>query len=87
MSEISVGARDIPVRGLTRNELKGLINSGLNPSVLDMANADGCMDKIFSLVLTEDDIQFLGDLCNSEAVRVFRSILELTYGREDEIKN
>ncbi len=79
--------RDIPVRGLTRRELKEMKKKGLNPATLAAGKAEDAMDYVLALICTKDDLAYLDDQCNAEALAVYRRIMDLTYGRADEEKN
>ncbi|MBA2881833.1 ferritin-like protein [Desulfosalsimonas propionicica] len=86
-NQISVGGRQIEVRGLTRKEVKELAEDGLNLGALPRSLAEQAVDAVFKRVLSQDDTDYLDGLVNAEAVRVYRRIMDLTYGSGEEEKN
>lgn len=85
--EITAGGRDIRVRGLTRREVKQLRGKGLDPGHITAAFAEETMDAVMDMVLEKDDLDFLEDQVNAESLKVFRRILDLTFGKADAVKN
>lgn len=86
-NQISVGGRQIELRGLTRKEVKELAEDGLNLGALPRSLAEQAVDAVFKRVLSQDDMDYLDGLVNAEAVRVYRRIMDLTYGSGEEEKN
>lgn len=85
---VKVGGREITIRGLKRKEVKHLKKEhDINLGNIRLAQAEDAADKVFELVLTPEDIEYLDDQVNAEAVRVFHEIMGATYGKEDEKKN
>lgn len=86
--KIKAGGREIEIRGLKRKEVKQLRQEhGIDLGNLRLAQAEEATDKVFEIVLSPEEIEFLDDQCNAEAVAVFRAIMNATYGREEEKKN
>lgn len=84
---LSAGGREISIRGLTRKEIRKMSTDGLNPGQVTLARSEEAMDHVLGRVLGKADLDFLDDQLNAESIRVYRRILDLTYGRADEEKN
>ena len=76
------------VRGLTRREVRQLQSEdGIDLMDVHAGNATQALDKTLTIVLTEDENQALDDLPHFLFVRIFRAVLQETYGSRDEEKN
>jgi len=84
---VNVGGRDVKVRGLTRAEIKQLAEEGINPGALPASLADTALERVLEMVLDPEDNEYLAPLVYAESVKVYKKIMDLTYGKETEAKN
>ncbi|MCP3943226.1 MAG: hypothetical protein GY710_17300 [Desulfobacteraceae bacterium] len=89
MKTIPIDNRNIPVRPLTRGEIKELKEYGFTifGCAPTLETADESVEKVFNFVLHEDDIKYLDTLPNRNSVAVWKEIIKETYGAEEEEKN
>jgi len=81
--------RQVTLRGLTQNEIKGLSDNGFTTfgPQLNMDNADAGINSALALVLPEEDLRFLGDCENRYTRQVWMSLTKETWGNLEEEKN
>ena len=91
---VDVAARKIPVRGLTRREVREFRNAGMDLNFFPPTKADEVMDWVLLLGVCPGDatghkesLEYLEDIDNAESLKVFRRIMDLTFGRKVEEKN
>lgn len=87
MGKITAGGREMALRGLTRREVRKMREDGIDLGALPMSQADLALDRVLEMVVSAEDLDYLEEQCNSESVRAFRRIMDLTWGREDEAGN
>ena len=87
MREVTYEERTFEVRALKRKEVKELKKDGYVISNLSPANADDCLDRVFSMVFSEEDIKAIDEMPNHAAISLWQDILKETYGAKDEEKN
>lgn len=89
MPTVEIIDRAIEVRGLTRKEVRALEPEGytvMGP-MLNLANANRAVEKVFDLVLSREDIAFLETQPHIQTLKVWREINNETFGSKDEEKN
>jgi hypothetical protein len=87
MRESHYEGRTFEVRALKRKEVKELKKAGFVISNLNPENADDCLDRVFSMVFSPEDIEYIDNMPNHKAIALWRDILKETYGAKDEEKN
>jgi len=86
MRESIYEGRTFEVRALKRKEVKELKKDGFVISNLNPENADDCLDRVFTMVFTAEDIEAIDNMPNHVAIRLWQDILKETYGARDEEK-
>lgn len=96
MRVVTVGKRNLEIRGLTPDEIKKLNKKGLpiyrhgiDVSFLlnDPQLGDRVLDAIYKTILTDKDAAYLKTLGIKQERKVFRAVYSETYGNGDEEKN
>ena len=81
------GGKAFEIRGLRRGEIKTLRKNGFNLSKIDPSEADIVADEIVGMVLDADMQVKADDLLNIEYIKLFKDIMELTFGSPESEKN
>jgi len=87
MREIEIKGNTFECRALTRGEVKALKKRGFNLNHILPKDADDCMDAVFEVVFTADEIKTIDGFAQHEAMKLWNGILRETYGAKDEEKN
>ncbi|RKY07147.1 MAG: hypothetical protein DRP56_06220 [Planctomycetota bacterium] len=85
--EFESGGKTFVIRSLKRKEVKALKNEGFNLYNISADQLDDLIDRIFEIVLTEEEIGAAEDLDNRDAVKIFNQIFRETFGSEKQEKN
>jgi hypothetical protein len=85
--KITLGGRDISFRGLTRREVKRLKADGFNLNNLYPEQLDDAVDAVFSLVMDQEDIDYLDDCVAQDALKAWRAVMDATFGSKAAEKN
>ena len=87
--KVTIGAHDIEIRGLTRGELRGLKENGIDiqklPEIEDVFKRDEEMMKVFEMIGV--DTSSFDDLTPAQTMSLFVKIGQLTFLGEDTAKN
>jgi len=87
--KVTIGAHDIEIRGLTRGELRGLKENGIDiqklPEIEDVFKRDEEMMKVFETIGV--DTSSLDDLTPAQTMGLFVKVGQLTFLGEDTVKN
>ena len=96
MIKVQIGGTEIEVRALTGKEILALKAEGVPISrlgfdatklALDLDKADEAMEKVFDIILTDEQRPGLDELGNDEYLKLWRAILDETFPASDEVKN
>lgn len=77
----------IPVRGLTRREIRECRKKGYNFESLAMISAEEAMDDVFGLILPPVQREALEDMEGKYSMAVWKACLRETFTAPDEEKN
>jgi len=84
--EKEVGGKKFDIRPLKRGEVKTLRKKGFNLANLSLENADDAIDEVIEMIC-KDRLPDIDGLANTDALELFKSIIDLTYGRGEAEKN
>lgn len=96
MRDVTIGETKIKVRGLTIKEIKKLKEEGqaltiMGPDVrkmaIDLDLAEKTMNRVLEITIPPEKITELEDQPATETHKVWRAVLDETYGSETEEKN
>ena len=84
------GEKEVSFRGLTRREVRGLREGGLDlarlPEISDPGEVDRALDRVFDLAVVEG-AGALGGLTPGEAMDLFVRVCRATFLSPDQAKN
>lgn len=87
MRELELNGQTFQVRALKRKEVKQIKADGFNLFELEPATADDCVDAVFDIAFTPEEIQQIDELDNQDALKIFKAVLAETFGDSEEEKN
>jgi hypothetical protein len=87
MEKFKAGETEISVRALTRREVKALRAEGRDLFSFQPNKAEETLDRVFEMVLSEDDRAALEGEAYRVSIDVWREIMGLTFGKAEEAKN
>jgi hypothetical protein len=84
-SHVTTTGSELPVRPLTRAEVRELREAKLYP--VDPQNLDPCIEKVMQTVLNETERAEIDALPWREGAKYFHEVMRETFGARDEEKN
>ena len=87
MQEVIVDGRPIPVRPLTRREVRELRDQGVNLAELSPGQVFEVVETVTDLVLDEEQRAFLDDRGFPESRAIYMAVLKETFGDPEAEKN
>ncbi len=89
MKEVEINGKTVQIRPLTRKEIRELKEYGFNflGCLPKYESAIEAQDKLFELMLTDTEIKYLEKSPLPDSTKVWKEILNETYGSPGEEKN